>query len=224
MNHYVEALRIQPELAEAHYNLANALASLGQVAAARDHYEASLRSDPSSADAHNNLAYILVREGKLDRAESEFEDSLTLRPDSWQAHYGLAAALIRQGKVTEAIQHYRGALAIRPDFVEALNRLAWLLAAHPDARVRNGPQAVELAERACRLTQYKQPGLLRTLAAAYAETGRFAEAMSRAREAQSLAEAAGQLEFARSIQQLLALFQAGQAYHEAGSPRAAKPE
>jgi hypothetical protein len=104
MNHYLEALRIRPELAEAHYNLANALASRGQIETAGQHYEASLRSDPNSADAHNNPAYMLMRQGKLDGAESEFRSALALQPDLWQARYGLTAVLTRQGKTQEAIQ------------------------------------------------------------------------------------------------------------------------
>jgi protein O-mannosyl-transferase len=219
MMHYAEALGLEPELAEAHYNLANALASQGQIETARQHYEASLRSDPSSTDAHNNLAYLLMREGKLDRAESEFKSALALQPDLWQAHYGLAAVLVRQGSDQGAIQHYHATLAVRPDFVEALVRLAWLLAVHPDPRVRDGPEALKLAEHACRLTQYGQPGPLRTLAAAYAEAGRFAEAISSAQKAQGLAQAAGQAEFVRKNQQLLELLQAGQPYREAVNPK-----
>ncbi|MGO8930740.1 MAG: tetratricopeptide repeat protein [Limisphaerales bacterium] len=218
MGHYAEALRLQPELAEAQYNLANALASQGQIEAARTHYEASLRSDPSSADAHNNLAYMLVREGKPDLAESEFRSALALRPALWQAHYGLAAVLVRHGQVQEAIQQYYATLALRPDFVEALTRLAWLLAVHPDPRVRNGTQAVELAERACRLTQFGQPTVLMTLAAAYAETDRFAEAVNAAQKAQRVAQAAGQTELAHKNQQLLELLQTGQPYREAINP------
>ncbi len=219
---YSEALRLQPELAEAHYNLANALAGQGQFAAAREHYEASLRSDPGSADAHNNLAYMFAREGQPKRAESEFKSALALQPDLWPAHYGLATVLVRQGRTSDAIQHYRETLVARPDFVEALLRLAWILAVHPDPQVRDGRQAVELAEHACRLTQSSQPGALRTLAVAYAETGRFAEAIRSAQEAQRLAEAAGQREFARGNQQLLELFRAGQPYREAISPSPAQ--
>lgn len=214
MSCYADALRLQPELAEAHYNLANALASQGQIARAREHYEASLRSDPGSADARNNLGYMFVREDRIEQAESEFKSVLVLQPTLWQAHYGLATALVRRGKIPEAIQHYREVLAAQPDFVEVLNRLAWLLAVHPDPRVRNGPHAVELAGRACRLTGNRQPGVLRTLAAAYAEAGHFAEAIRSAQEAQRLAEAAGQAELARKNQQLLQLLQTGQPYRE----------
>ena len=219
IGHYSEALRLQPDLADAHYNLANAQASQGQLAAAREHFEASLRSDPGSADAHNNLGYLLSREGQLDRAESEFRSALALRPDLWQAHYGLAAALVRLGQVPEAIAHYRATLVAQPELVEVLNRLAWLLATQPDARARDGAQAVELAERACRLTHYAQPGTLMTLAAAYAEAGRFAEAAGSAQQAQRLAQAAGQTAFASRSQPLLELFQAGRPYREASSQK-----
>ena len=119
------------------------------------------------------------------------------------------------------MRQYHATLAIRPDFVEVLTRLAWLLAVHPDLHLRNGTQAVELAERACRLTQYGQPTVLMTLAAAYAEMGRFAEAVSSAQKAQSLAQVAGQTKLARRNQQLLELFQAGQPYREAVSRKPA---
>ncbi|MCX6927392.1 MAG: tetratricopeptide repeat protein [Verrucomicrobia bacterium] len=212
---YSEALRIQPTLAEAHYNLANVLVNLGRINEAREHYEASLRTDPSSSDAHNNLAYMLVREGKLAEAESAYKSALALRPGLWQAHFGLASLLIREGKIEEAIKQYQATLAIRPDFVEALNRLAWLLAVHPDPNVRNGAQAVALAERACRITRYAQPTALRALAVAYAETGRFPEAVSAAQKAQELARAAGQTEFARRTQQMVEFLQTGHPYREA---------
>lgn len=68
--------------------------------------------------------------------------------------------------MSEAVAHYREALRVQPNALEALNNLAWILAAHPDSRYRNGTEAVELATRTCELTRYQNPIPLITLAAA----------------------------------------------------------
>ena len=132
----------------------------------------------------------------------------------------LAGVLSAQGRTREAIAHYRAALQTRPDLPEALNNLAWILAANADPQVRNGPEAVALAERACQLTDSKQALLVGTLAAAYAEAGRFAEAVTAAEKAALLAEQSRQPELAARNRQLLALYRAGKPFHE---PHTAKP-
>jgi hypothetical protein len=99
--------------------------------------------------------------------------------------------------------------------IEALNNLAWLLAANRDAAVRNGAEAVNLAERACKLSDYKTPVFIGTLAAAYAEAGRFGDAVTTAEKARDLALAAGEKVTADKNSELLELYRAGRAYHEA---------
>ena len=121
-----------------------------------------------------------------------------------------ALALASQHKTPEAIRHYQAALKTQPDFPEALNNLAWILAANPEAQVRDGRAAVALAERACQLTDYKQPMMVGTLAAAYAEAGRFAEAMTTAEKAKTLAEQTKQMEVAVKNRALLELYRSGQ--------------
>ena len=102
------------------------------------------------------------------------------------------------------------ALKALPDFPEALNNLAWLLAANPDPQVRNGHEAVNLAERACKLTEYKQPIMIGTLAAAYAEAGRFPEAVITAEKAETLAKQSNQMEVAARNRSLLELYRSRQ--------------
>ena len=132
-----------------------------------------------------------------------------LQPGLWQARYGLASALLQQGQVVEVIEQYRAILVARPDFVEVLNRLAWLLAVNPDAHIRNGTQAVELAERAATLTRRQQPAVLDTLAAAYAEAGRFTEAIATARRALGIATQQNDRGLAAGLNARIALYQAG---------------
>jgi Flp pilus assembly protein TadD len=139
-----------------------------------------------------------------------FSAALRIQPDDAEAHYYLAMALGSQHETKEAIRHYQAALKALPDFPEALNNLAWLLAANPDPQVRNGREAVELAERACKLTQYKQPIMIGTLAAAYAEAGRFPEAVITAEKAETLAKQSNQMEVAARNRSLLELYRSRQ--------------
>ena len=80
------------------------------------------------------------------------------------------------GRIDEAIGHYQRALEIKPDYIDVLNNLAWLRATYPEAVFRNATAAVELAERANRLSGGKAAEILDTLSAAYAEAGRFSQA------------------------------------------------
>ena len=130
----------------------------------------------------------------------------------------IAAALGAQPQAAEAIAHYTEALRLEPDLAEALNNLAWIRAAHPRAEFRDGPEAVRLAERACKITESKEPILVGTLAAAYAEAGRFEEAVATARKARELALAAGQQGLAEKNQKLIELFSARRPYREPIQP------
>jgi Flp pilus assembly protein TadD len=117
----------------------------------------------------------------------------------------------------QAVNHYHQALTLKPDMVEALNNLAWILAASPSDALRNGAEAVRLAERACELSQRREPVLLGTLAAAYAEAGRFGEAVTTAEKARDLATAGGLKDVAAKNSDLLELYRAGRPYREAGA-------
>ena len=97
----------------------------------------------------------------------------------------------------------------------ALYKLAWIRAACPQAEFRNGAEAVRLALRACELTRYQAPAPLETLAASYAEAGRFADAVAVAQRARQLALAARQPELADRPTKMLKLFADRKPYREA---------
>ncbi|MEK7781758.1 MAG: glycosyltransferase family 39 protein [Verrucomicrobiota bacterium] len=126
----------------------------------------------------------------------------------------MALAAEQSGQSSEAISLYRKALVQAPDDILVLNNLAWLLAVNADSRLRDGPAAVHLALRASALDTSQQPIILGTLAAAYAEAGRFPEAVVTAQKAIDLATAAGLNEIAARNIQLQELYRAGQPYHE----------
>jgi Flp pilus assembly protein TadD len=135
-----------------------------------------------------------------------------LKPDA-EARSQLATLLYQSGKFGEAVAEYRQSVASKPDQPEALSNLAWLLATSPDSTVRNGSDAVRFAEQACRLTGYRQAQMAGALAAAYAEAGRFTEAVAATQKAIELARAGGDARFAAVNEQLLKLYAAGKPYH-----------
>jgi tetratricopeptide (TPR) repeat protein len=210
---FQKALQIRPDFAEAHNNLGNALLQKGNVDEAIVHCQKALQINPNIAEAHNNLANALFQKGNVDEAIAHYRQALQIRPDFAEAHNNLGNALLQKGNVDEAIAHYQQALQIRPDFAEALNKLAWVLAICPQASLRNGSKAVELAQRANRLTGDGNPVVLCTLAAAYGEAGRFPEAVETAQRALRLAEIQSNSALADAIRSQLQLYQAGIPFH-----------
>jgi tetratricopeptide (TPR) repeat protein len=213
--HYQKALQIKPDFAEAHNNLGNALVQKGSVDEAIAHYQKALQINPGYAEAHNNLGNALLQKGKVAEAIVHYQKALQINPDYAEAHLNLANALLKKGRVAEAITHLQKTLQIKPDSPEILNNLAWLLATCPDAHIRDGVQAVKYAERACELTHHGVTILVGTLAAAYAEAGRFDDAIAAVQKACALAAAAGEQDLLEKNQKLLALYRAHQPYHEA---------
>jgi len=94
------------------------------------------------------------------------------------------------------------------------NNLAWLLATSPDASIRDGNRAIELAKEAVRLSRSKDPNYLRTLAAAFAEAGHFGEAKETARQALQEAEGRSNSTLANALQDEIALYDLGLPYHK----------
>ena len=207
--HLQGAVDIQPHYVEAHNSLARALGQKGEWDGAKEHLERSLEIDPAQAEAHNNLANVLWQKGRLREAAAEYEKALALHPDYAAAHFNLGEVLREAGETREAIAHYRRALEIRPDFAPALDSLAWVLTTSPDASVRDGVQAVVLAARAERISGGRNPGFVATLAAAYAEVGRFPEAVATAERALRLATAQGKAALAERLRTQVALYQTG---------------
>ena len=212
--HYQKALQINPDYAEAHNNLGNALLQKGRVAEAITHYQKALQIKPDYAVVHDNLGNVLLQKGNVGEAITHYQQALQINPNYAEAHNNLGNALLQQGRVAEAITHYQQALQIKPDYAEAHNNLAWELATAPQASLRNGGEAVELAQRANQLTGGENPVILHTLAAAYAEAGRFSDARRSAQKAIEWAQAAGRKDLAEQFNGELKLYEAGLPFHQ----------
>jgi len=210
---YQKALDLKPDYAEAQNNLGNVLVQQGRVEAAVAHFQTALARKPGYADARNNLGSALLQLGRPDDAILQYQQALVIQPDDAEVHDHLGNALLQQGRTAEALVHYRKALAIQPDDANIQNKLAWLLATSPQAALRNGNQAAELAQKANQLTGGENPVILCTLAAACAEAGRFPEAVATAQRALSLAEAQPNQPLAAELRSEIKLYQANVPFH-----------
>jgi tetratricopeptide (TPR) repeat protein len=193
----------------AYNNLGAALLRQGKVDEAIAHYQLALQIEPGGADAHYNLGNALLRKGKVDEAIAQFQQALQINPGYADAHNNLGNALYQKGEVGEAIFQFQKALQINPGHVQTLNNLAWILATCSQASLRNGNEAVGLAQRADHLTDDSNPSILATLAAAYAEAGRFPEAVETAQRALQMAGTQSNNGQADVIRSQLKLYQAG---------------
>jgi len=187
---------------------------MGKLDAAAAHLALALRGDQESAEAHLYWGMVLARQGHLDAAADQVSQALRLQPSSALARAQMGLILSQENKPVEAINEYREALRLKPDTAEVLNNLAWLLATSENPEARHGAEAVRCAERACELTRHQQGFFLGTLAAAYAEAGRFADASRIAQQAIQLAEAAGQKDVAARNRELLRLYENGKPCRE----------
>ena len=159
--------------------------------------------------AHNNLAKALFQKGRLAEAMVHYRKVLEIEPENVEARNILGTALIQQGRVSEAIAQWQEALAIQPDNGNAASNLAWVFATCPEDSIRDGARAVDLAQKAMRLSGDKIPMVFRVLAAAYAENGRFFDAIETAQRGADLANRTGNPALASELESNIALYQSG---------------
>ncbi len=189
-------------------------AQSGQRARAQSFFERAVAADPRNVYARAGLAGSLSAAGRFNEAEEQLRAALEFAPDFAMAHATLAHVLTAMNRPKEAVEHYRRALAAEPDDAAVANNLAWLLATHHDPTVRNGAEAVRLAEQVCRLHELRGAAALDTLAAAYAEAGRFDEAVRTTQRAIAVARSAGQHRILRELGEALADYRAGKPRRE----------
>jgi tetratricopeptide (TPR) repeat protein len=204
---YQKAVEIKPDFAEAHNNLGYSLLQAGRVNEAIAHFQRAVEIKPDFAEAHNNLGYGLAQMGRLDEAIIHYGKAIELQPRFLQAYIDLGDAFRRKGMVTEAMACFQKAIELQPHFIPAQIDLAWMLATWPEPAVRNGAKAVALAEEANQFSQGKDPLILRTLAAAYAEAGRFSEAVATAKQALALAAAQSKTGLMNELQTEIGLYE-----------------
>ena len=217
------ALDIRSRSTQTHYSLGAALIqnNMGNAFARKqlwdeaiEHLQEAARLRPDYADAYFNLGSVLFQQGRIDQAIAQWQKALAIRPTDAEAHRNVASALRRQGNVQGAIAEYEQALNIKPEDSVSLNNLAWILATSSDASMRDGARSVTLAVAAVQASGGKDPNFVRTLAAARAEAGQFAEAVATAETAKALASTQGKPELASRLEEEIALYRARVALRE----------
>ncbi len=133
--------------------------------------------NPDDAETHYNWANALQILGRFEEAVARYQEALRIKPNHANAHNNLGKAFENLARFDKAVTEYQSALRLEPDNISALNNLAWLLATCSDDAVRDGPQAVKLAEQAARLTRHNKASTLVTLSAAFAAAGNFQQAV-----------------------------------------------
>jgi tetratricopeptide (TPR) repeat protein len=189
----------RPNNPRARLNYGIDLYAAGRLAEAERELREAVRLKDTSAAAHANLGPVLCALGQCDEGVSHLQRALALDPAYTTAHGNLGEAYASRGQRALAAQQFALAVKASPDNPFLLNRLAWLLATSPEDDVRSGARAVELAEHSVSLTSRQDIMSLETLSAAYAEAGRFDEAVTTGREALALAERQGNGDAAENL-------------------------
>ena len=185
-------LAVTPNNDAAYFTLGLGFEHAGDTNRAITCYRVAKMLSPNDSQTARNLASLLFKKGEFAAAENEYAELAARNPLDLSARLCLANALTAQGRDAEAATQLNEAVRLNPDSAEALNNLAWVLATNMRAEIREGPRAVEFALRACDLTKYKKTIYIGTLGAAYAEAGRFDEAIIAAQKACDLAAKNGE--------------------------------
>ncbi len=211
---FSKAIQLKPDYFDACGNLGIAYMELGRKTDGITQLSRAVELRPNDATAHANLGLALMDSGRLPESATQFFSALRINPADPKTHFNLARALAGQHQTADAMTHYRAALGLKPDFAQALENLAWILATDPNPKLRDGQEALALAQKACKITNDKEAGPILTLAAAEAATARFSDAADTARKARDLAAAAGDLATAARAEMLLKQFEAWQPFIE----------
>jgi len=239
------AVAADPRDVAACHNLGLTLVEQGRVAEALPVLRRAAELDSSSATVRCDFGAALLQQGKTEEALAELRTALGLDARFAPAHYQMGLALARNGENEEAIGEWQKALRIDPHYREvhdslaealyargdaaaalshwregtqdeaALRRMAWVMATDSEASIRNGPLAVAVAVRAVERSRAKDAALWDTLAAAYAEADRFADAVATAERALASAHQENRSDLARAIEDRIRLYQAGEPFRAA---------
>ena len=213
---YSQAIRLKPDDANAFYNRGVTYERKGEYDRAIADYDEAIRLKPDYPTAYNNRGEAYRKTGEYDRAIADYDRAIGLGALS---DHDLAFVLTnrglayrKKGEYDRAITDYDKAIELDPDYALAFNNKAWTLATASNAQARDGREAVRLAREAMRLDD--DPGFRDTLAAAYAEAGRFDDAVAEQERAIEMLRAAGKHDKLADLRSRLDLYRQHRPYRE----------
>jgi protein O-mannosyl-transferase len=204
---FKRALAITRNNDVAENNLGIVFLGQGKLDEAISLLQAAVALRPENSPAHENLAKALIQKGEVADALVHYQKLLELQPDNIEVHNIVGTVLVQQHRIRDGVEEWQKVLAIQPDNGNAMSNLAWVFATSPDDSLRDGVNAVQLAQEAVRISARRIPLLFRTLAAAYAETGDFSKAIQTAQEGIELANSQGNQGLATELQGNISLYQ-----------------
>jgi tetratricopeptide (TPR) repeat protein len=213
-----KALEIDPNDARANNGIGIALSLSGDSDGAISYLQKATHINPDFFEAYYNLGLELAKKERVNEAIDAWLNTVRIRPNFAAGHENLGYAFYLQGKFADSLVHLRLALELEPDRVSDLNLAASLLATCPDASTRNGTDAVSLADRAQALTHAQDPAILDTLSAAYAETGRFPQAIAVEQQAIAVATQQGKTALTTTLKAHLTRYESNTPLREPPDP------
>ncbi len=211
---FTRVVELLPESAIAHRHLGTNFLLRGHFDEAVDHLRKASELNPEFPIALHHLANALQATGELAEAVGTYDKLLELAPRYAPGYIPAAMLRVRTEDGAGAIELLRRGQEQLPNRVDLANTLAWLLATSTKSDLRNGPEALELAEHAAELSHAADANVLDTLAAAYAEVGRFEDAVAAADRAIEVARHADDAQLADLILARRVRYESGQPYRE----------
>ncbi|MFO1475104.1 MAG: tetratricopeptide repeat protein [Verrucomicrobiota bacterium] len=218
---YKLGIKATPEGAEIRNNYGTFLERQGRLEEALAEFQTVVRLKPSDLAGYQNLAGVLVRLGRVPEAMQAYDEAARLHPGDSEPHYLKGKAWLRLGRPADAAAQFREAVSLNPADYQSMTYLARMLASAEDASMRNGAEALVLAQKANELSGNQQPLVLDALAMALAESGRFTEAAAAQQRAVDIAGAAGAGALESQMRGRLAIYRQSQPYREAFTNAAA---
>ena len=213
-----KALELDPNDARANNGIGASLSHAGHSEDALTYFRKAIQINPNYFEAYYNLGLELGKRNQLEEAIDAWLNAVRIRPSFAAGHENLGYSFYLEGKFADSLAHLELVLRDEPERVSVLNLGASLLATCPDASVRSGSKAIILAERARKLTAGKDASILDTLSAAYAEAGRFPQAIETEQQAVALAVEQGKLPLATTLRAHLKRFESHAPLREPPDP------
>ncbi len=207
--HLKQTIAINPGDANTHNELAAVLFTMGLMDEAIVYWQRAVELDPRNGANYFSLGLAYFKKGLVDKAVAHYQKAVEINPHDADIYNNLGHALFKMGRISEALTHLQKAVEIEPQSLTARNNLAWALATGPVPPLRNGVQAIALAEQSLQLAGGSNPELLGTLAASYAEAGQFSNAVATAQQALQLAAQQGNQLLSTKLHRELGLYQLG---------------
>lgn len=206
--YFLRAIELAPEVPHAHQQYAISLAAQGRTEEAAKQYERAIELEPLDANSHLNYGNLLARNKQFSAAIKKYRQALACDPKLHEARRYLAMAAYDAGDNQLSLNTWQEISLRDPQSAEARTRIAWILATASQDSLRNGQQALAIANELVREGLRQDPYVLDALAAAQAEVGEFDKAQQTARDALEQLPANASKRLAAQIQKRISLYEA----------------